>query len=238
MFVCKIQSCTFKLSNFLYPRYFASVTSGKKLSLPNDRKSPNSFNLFVKEKTENLKNIELCEEVKKCAEKWKTITDDEKRIYVEKSKMMKEEKKSEFQNSSWLNQTRWVEEYKEKREKREKKRKHLILKKFRQNANCPRRPPNYWYLYAKDYADKENKTVFAISKNISEKFKNLSDEEKEQYRKKYVEQLQLYKEELKEWKDEYGKEYEELKTSLKMAKEKKSTGLFKRLKKSKKNEEN
>merc|ERR1712154_170458 len=225
------------------PKKRGSKRAPKKPEQPDSmpKRNQSSYFLFSNERRVQLKaantDKKLTELSKIIAAEWKTKTADEKKVYADKSaankvdylRRMEEYKKtSEYAEymaamDAWKKQKKEFDRMEKMDVDSEDEPLKVSLPRKPKDEKCPKRPLTSYFLYAKDVraATKEeypNKPITEIAKEISKKWKLLTEEEKrpfedeskalkEQYKKDMEDyngsEAQLaFKEKLEEWKRE------------------------------------
>merc|ERR1719150_666483 len=187
------------------------------------KRPQSSYFVFSNERRSQMKtehpNTKLTELSKLIANEWKVISAERKTHYENKAK---ENKINYTQRMEQYKKTTEYSEYMEKLEewKREKKRWEnstsdeeigggfskvkISLPRKPKDDKCPKRPLTSYFLYAKEVRETTksefpNLAITEIAKEISKKWKILSEDEKKPYNEEAARRKEKYKEDLAEY---------------------------------------
>lgn len=155
----------------------------KKLKDPNAPKRPlSSYMLYSQErraKDESLKEVKITEQTKVISAKWNTMTEDEKKPYVDLAKI----KKKEYEKV--------IEEYKKTDEYKSFQEQLAEAESNKKKKSTPKQNMTGQKLFVKEFKDnltddekKEFKSATEINKHALEKFKELDSDEKKSYERR------------------------------------------------------
>merc|ERR1712025_1238746 len=194
--------------SFLKPKIMEGQTQKKKGGMARFKVDPTEFKgiakpqssyflfatenrpLIVKELTEKNVKIDLKTIGSACGDKWKSLSEDEKKVYTDKANALKEQYDKDFKE--W-EQTEDYKKYKLAVADGKKGKKALELKKEVKASNQPKKALSSYMVFAQEvrpalvedlHAKGLKADVAVIGKTIAEKWKALSDTEKAPYNEK------------------------------------------------------
>merc|ERR1712228_1083106 len=184
------------------------------------KRNQSSYFLFSNERREQIKaenpSKKLTELSRLIADEWKKKSDDEKKVYADKSAVLKqayllrmeEYKKTDEYAAYTAACDQWKIDKKqwEKADDADSDGEPLKVSMPRKpkDEKCPKRPLTSYFLYAKDVraATKEefpNKPITEIAKEISKKWKLLTEEEKKPFNDESIALKEQYKKDMEEY---------------------------------------
>lgn len=201
-----------------------SKKSPKKPKQPDNmpKRNQSSYFLFSNERRVQIKaensDKKLTELSKIIAAEWKTMSEAEKKVYADKSAVNKvdylrrmEEYKKTTEYAQYIAA---LEEWKKEKKAFEKQSEmgvdsdseplKVSMPRKPKDEKCPKRPLTSYFLYAKDVraATKEefpNKPITEIAKEISKKWKLLTEEEKRPFEDESKKLKEQYKKDMEEY---------------------------------------
>jgi len=151
-----------------------------------------AYAYFIRHKHEQklpeLANLPFAEFSKRCSESWKSMTDEERNVYLDMAKEDKKRFEQEFQV--------WKANGGDKKAKAAKKKK--------KDSNAPKRPATAFFLFSSVYREKLKEEhpefkVTEVARELGRLWKECSDEEKEKYSRLATEKKAQYKIDVEEY---------------------------------------
>merc|ERR1712130_166084 len=186
------------------------------------KRNQSSYFLFSNERREQIKaenpTKKLTELSRLIADEWKKKSDDEKKVYADKSAVLKQAyliKMEEYKKTDeyaqyiaacdqWkIDKKNWENAGSADGDSDTEPLKVSMPRKPK-DEKCPKRPLTSYFLYAKDVraATKEefpNKPITEIAKEISKKWKLLTEEEKKPFNDESIALKEQYKKDMEEY---------------------------------------
>nr|UOA02778.1 transcription factor A mitochondrial-like protein [Monochamus saltuarius] len=183
----------------------------KLLKIPEKPKRPQSpYVKFVAEHRINVikdnPNFKQTEVIKKCAEDWKSITQELKEEYNVAYKnecAIYDQKLSTFNASLTPEQKEALQLASEEKKSSKERRK---IKKIEKETNKPKRPMGAYALYIKEQSQIKNVSMKDLISSLKDDWTKLSEDEKTKYKNQFLKEREKYETAMADWEEKMLKE--------------------------------
>ncbi|CAI4222135.1 unnamed protein product [Auanema sp. JU1783] len=169
----------------------------------------NAFAVFTKEQhAENpdYNKLGISEAAKRISSKWKSLSEEEKRNFTERCRVLAEKKKAEFEQLPEDKKNEILKTLQQEKELRVKRKLKKEKLEMWERTNRPTQPTNSYSLFLKDEFAKKKAAgekvhpVKDLVVDIKNKWMTLSAEEKDKYVTKANELKTAYQKDIELWK--------------------------------------